>query len=175
MSAKDLVLEGSRLRIRPTRAEAELGFVMALEHAEENRSFISPWERRQHEAFRSDPDHLHMVIETREANELVGYLLLKGVTLAEDCVDITRLVIASKGNGFGREALRLVKRWAFDEAGAHRLQLDVKSKNLRAQALYKSEGFVQEGVLRECLRDESESGYESLYLMSILEKEYRDV
>ncbi|GIO83075.1 hypothetical protein J25TS5_00070 [Paenibacillus faecis] len=53
--------------------------------------------------------------------------------------------------------------------------MDVKSKNLRAQALHKPEGFVQEGVLRECLRDESESGYDSLYLMSILEKEYRDV
>ena len=53
----------------------------------------------------------------------------------------------------------------------HRLWLDVKVQNQRAQAIYKAAGFVVEGTLRECLK--SEYGYESLMIMSILQQEYK--
>lgn len=78
-------------------------------------------------------------------------------------------MICNKGNGMGRETLRLIKKFAFEELGAHRLWLDVISKNLRAQNLYKSEGFKEEGVLRECVL--YNGNYESLIVMSILENE----
>ena len=41
---------------------------------------------------------------------------------------------------------------AFRDLGAHRFWLDVKARNLRAQALYRSEGFVEEGRLRESVQ-----------------------
>jgi diamine N-acetyltransferase len=64
--------------------------------------------------------------------------------------------------------LRALTAWAFDEAGAHRVWLDVKDANARAQALYESEGFVREGVLRETLR-EDDGTWSSLVLMVQLE------
>ncbi|WP_410768686.1 GNAT family N-acetyltransferase [Fontibacillus sp. BL9] len=175
MKQREFVLEGTRLRIRPSRPGADMDFVLELEHHEENRRFISPWLREQHEEFKLEKDHLHLIIENKETKEYVGYMLLEGILLVSGCIDLKRLVIASKGLGYGRETLRLVKDWAFNDAGAHRLQLDVKSINSRAKGLYESEGFVQEGLLRDRFRNESGNGYVSLYIMSILEKEYRHV
>ena len=60
---------------------------------------------------------------------------------------------------------------AFRDLGAHRFWLDVKSKNVRAQALYRSEGFVEEGRLRDSVR--TDDGYDSLIVMSMLEHEYQ--
>lgn len=48
--------------------------------------------------------------------------------------------------------------------------LDVKSRNARALGLYRSEGFTEEGRLRECLVEAD--GFESLVIMSVLESEY---
>jgi RimJ/RimL family protein N-acetyltransferase len=78
-------------------------------------------------------------------------------------------VIAEKGKGYGRETLRLIKKFCFDQLGAHRLYLDVVEDNLRAQNLYRSEGFVLEGLLREAHK--TDNGYKNLLMLSILEHE----
>jgi RimJ/RimL family protein N-acetyltransferase len=51
----------------------------------------------------------------------------------------------------------------------------VKSLNTRALALYESEGFVVEGRLRESVRVTSDGvdGYDSLVVMSLLDREYQ--
>jgi RimJ/RimL family protein N-acetyltransferase len=46
----------------------------------------------------------------------------------------------------------------------------VKEFNHAARALYRSEGFVEEGTLRECLT--GPTGYESVLIMAILDSEY---
>ena len=61
-------------------------------------------------------------------------------------LELKRMVVQAKGHGFGRAALRVVKKMAFDDLGAHRFWLDVKARNSRAKALYDSEGFVDEGA-----------------------------
>lgn len=82
------------------------------------------------------------------------------------------MVVQHQGRGVGRAALRVAKKVAFDDLGAHRFWLDVKTHNARARALYDSEAFVVEGVLRESVR--VSGGYESLTLMSMLEHEFAD-
>ncbi|MEP6825358.1 MAG: GNAT family protein, partial [Ramlibacter sp.] len=72
--------------------------------------------------------------------------------------------------GYGRAALRVAKKVAFDDLGAHRFWLDVKTHNTRAKALYDSEGFVVEGLLRESVR--TDTGFESLVVMSMLRTEF---
>ncbi len=72
--------------------------------------------------------------------------------------------------GYGRICVRLLAQMAFRDLGAHRFWLDVKSANTRALALYRSEGFVEEGRLRESVR--SGAGFDSLIVMSLLEPEY---
>ncbi|MHC4837236.1 MAG: GNAT family N-acetyltransferase [Planctomycetota bacterium] len=53
------------------------------------------------------------------------------------------------GKGFGREVLRLLIGFAFDELGLHRLEADVDPGNARSLALFEGEGFRREGLLRE--------------------------
>ena len=55
--------------------------------------------------------------------------------------------------------------------GAHRRWLDVKPFNDRARALYRSEGFVEEGLLRDALR-EPDGSFQDLVIMSILRPEW---
>ncbi|MGH7822331.1 MAG: GNAT family N-acetyltransferase [Candidatus Binatia bacterium] len=136
-----------------------------------NRPFIVAWSREHHASALADPDIGHLIIERAEDAEPVGFVLLAGLASPHRTIELRRIVVTSKRRGYGREAVRAVKRLAFVERGAHRLWLDVKEGNERARRLYGSEGFVIEGVLRECL--ESDGRFESLVVMSMLESEYR--
>ncbi len=53
------------------------------------------------------------------------------------------------GRGYGGEATRLVRDFAFDRLGLHRLQLDVRSHNVPARRAYARAGFVVEGCRRQ--------------------------
>ena len=85
-------------------------------------------------------------------------------------IEFKRIVISEKGKGFGREAVQLVKKIAFETLGAHRLWLEVMEHNGRACQLYQSEGFVSEGLHRESFKQGEK--YISLRIMSILADEY---
>jgi RimJ/RimL family protein N-acetyltransferase len=90
---------------------------------------------------------------------------------------LKRLVLHKGGQGFGygRACVRLLKQMAFRDLKAHRFWLDVKTLNTRAFALYASEGFVEEGRLRESVRVtiDGADGYDSLVVMSLLDREYQ--
>ena len=72
-----------------------------------------------------------------------------------------------------------VGTWARERAFEFPIHLEEKSLNIRALALYASEGFVEEGRLRERVREsmrvsgEGASGYDSLVVMSLLDREYQ--
>jgi RimJ/RimL family protein N-acetyltransferase len=100
----------------------------------------------------------------------VGYLILFGIGDEDRSLLLKRIVIAEKGKGLGRDTMRLLKKIAFEQLGAHRLWLDVVVHNTRAQRLYETEGFIVEGTLREAA--EIQGRFESLLVMSILESDY---
>ncbi len=159
----------SRVRLRPT-LQSDIDFVLSLEQDPDNLPFITPWERTQHEAAIRFPDFRHFVIEAGPALAAAGFLILIGCRSRHQSLELKRMVVQAKGQGVGRAALRVVKKVAFDDLGAHRLWLDVKKRNARAQALYAGEGFVVEGELREAVREAE--GFESLLVMSMLEREF---
>ena len=159
----------TRIRLRPTM-QSDLDFVLTLEQDPENLPFITPWERTQHEAAIRFPDFRHFIVEAGPGLEAAGFLILIGCRSQNQSLELKRMVVQSKGQGVGRAALRVVKKVAFDELGAHRLWLDVKKRNTRAKALYASEGFVVEGELRESVR--VPGGFESMIVMSMLEAEF---
>ena len=70
------------------------------------------------------------------------------------------------------------KAMVFRDLNAHRFWLDVKSRNQRASKLYASEGFVEDGRLRESVRisspndDGKGDSYDSLIVMSMLDREH---
>jgi diamine N-acetyltransferase len=159
----------ARVRLRPTMT-SDLEFVLSLEQDQANLAFITPWERIQHEAAVRFPDVRHFIIEGGADLDAVGFLILIGCRSQHQSLELKRMVVAAKGAGFGRAALRVAKKVAFDDLGAHRFWLDVKARNSRAKALYDSEGFVVEGQLREAVK--MPDGFESLIVMSMLRPEF---
>jgi RimJ/RimL family protein N-acetyltransferase len=117
----------------------------------------------------SNPDCLYWIVETEAG--AAGFVILRDINSKDRSVELQRIVIAEPGRGLGREVLNTVMDMAFGALGAHRLWLDTYSDNTRAQHVYRSVGFSQDGMLRECKKWGDE--YRSLVLMSILESEYR--
>lgn len=152
--------------------EKELEFILAAEQHEENKPYVGQWNRLQHLQSLDDPDIGHFIVYDESAAEAVGYIILAGLTSPHDCIEFKRLVVTRKGEGIGRSILQQVKQLAFEEKSINRLWLDVRVKNIRAYQLYIKEGFVEEGVLRQCQKVDGH--YESLIVLSMLQSEYRD-
>lgn len=161
----------ARVRLRPTM-QSDLEFVLSLERDPENLPYITPWEKIQHEAAIRFPDFRHFIIETGPELERGGFLILIGCRNPHQSVELKRMVVQVKHQGFGRAALRVIKKIAFDDLGAHRFWLDIKKRNTRAKGLYESEGFTFEGELREAVK--VQDGYDSLVVMSMLEAEFAE-
>ncbi|MDO8418933.1 MAG: GNAT family protein [Rubrivivax sp.] len=162
------------IRLRPTML-SDLDFVSAVEMDQRNLPFITPWDRSHHEGAVRFPDFRHFIVEAGVDSQRDGFVILQGCRNPHKSVELKRLVLQSKGQGLGRECVRLLKRMAFRDLHAHRFWLDVKSLNTRALALYDSEGFVEEGRLRESVRitGDAADGYDSLVVMSMLDREYQ--
>lgn len=170
MSSPAAALEQpARVRLRPTM-QSDLEFVLSLERDPENLPYITPWEKIQHEAAIRFPDFRHFIIEAGPGLEAGGFLILIGCRNQHRSIELKRMVVRDKNQGFGRAALRVAKKVAFDDLGAHRFWLDIKKRNTRARGLYDSEGFVFEGELREAVK--VADGYDSLVVMSLLRDEF---
>ncbi|MCP2267361.1 GNAT family N-acetyltransferase [Promicromonospora thailandica] len=112
------------------------------------------------------------------SDELIGEIVLNDLDEHARSANLRLQLLPNyRGRGYGREAMLEVLRFAFDGAegdpgpGLHRVSLDVLSINPRAQALYESIGFRQEGRLRDVYRD-GETWADAV-VMSILEDEFR--
>lgn len=76
----------------------------------------------------------------------------------------------SKGKGLGKEAMKLLLDFGFNELNFHRIQLNVISYNDAAIGLYEKAGFKKEGTYREFIYRDG-NRYD-LYLYGMLKKEY---
>jgi diamine N-acetyltransferase len=161
----------TQVRLRPTMT-SDLDFVISVEQDALNRPFITPWDRTQHEGAIRFPDFRHFIVEAGAGYPSAGFVILQGCRNPHRSIELKRIVLqpGMHGRGVGRACIRLLAQMAFRDLGAHRFWLDVKARNLRAQALYRSEGFVEEGRLRESVR--TDDGYDALVVMSMLEREH---
>jgi diamine N-acetyltransferase len=159
-----------RVSLRPTML-SDLDYVVSVEQDSANAPFITTWERTQHEGALRFPDSRHFIVEA-EAGP-AGFVILQGCRNPHRSVELKRIVLGPKGQGVGRACVRQLKKLAFMQLQAHRFWLDVKALNTRAQHLYLGEGFVEEGRLRESVRVSGADGYDSLIVMSMLDREYQ--
>ena len=156
------------LILRSTTA-FDLDFVLEAEQAADNRAFVHQWDRQTHQSgLQTPPTDMqisltmaHLIIERQADAKPIGYCIITDLQDAHDSLNLRRIVIVEKGQGYGHFALGLIKKFVFEEKKAHRLWLDVKEHNSRARHLYEAEGFVEEGILRECFKV-GDGRYESL-------------
>jgi len=162
-------LESLRLKYRKITT-GDINYIMSLEAEEENKKYICPSATKQHLEFAKDPEVLYLIILEKDRSQPIGFVLLSGLNSANRSMELRRVVISEKGMGYGREVINIVKEYCFNQLRCHRLWLDVFDFNHRAISLYKSEGFKEEGMLRESVYKDGE--YKNLILLGMLENEY---
>jgi diamine N-acetyltransferase len=166
---QDIIEKSDMIVLRRT-TQNDLDFVIGAEQEPCNKQYVGQWTKEQHLSSLDQKDILHLIIEETETHKLVGYVIMAGIENTNRNIEFRRIVVADKGKGFGRETLKLIKKAVFNKFNAHRLWLDVREKNTKAQKLYEAEGFVKEGMTRECILYNEQ--FESLIVMSILENEF---
>jgi NAD+ diphosphatase len=159
-----------QVRLRPTRIE-DLEFVLRAEQDPENAPFIRQWTEDRHRRAIDAENAAHFVVMAQADLRPVGYVIFCDLDRDEHSVQLKRLVISEKSKGLGRAVMQCIKAVAFDDLRVHRLWFEVVTGNARAMNLYKSDGFVQEGILREAAWIMGRRV--SLIVMSMLEEEYR--
>ena len=162
-------LISGQVSLRTTEV-SDLDFILTVEQHPDNTAFIRQWTKEQHLTALNNPDIGHFLVINARTCCPVGHVILAGLQSFDSSVEFRRLVISDKGCGYGRDAVRLVKIFAFEELTCHRLWLDVMLGNKRAYKLYRSEGFTAEGIHREAVRHRS--GFADVRVMSILRNEY---
>ena len=149
----------------------DLPQIIALERLSESRRYVGQWTDEQHARAIVSRDARYYVHEN-ENGQIQSYIILLGFEEGHASIEFKRFVVAEPGRSLGRRLLAEILRIVFDEIGAHRFFLDVVEDNLRARHLYKSFGFIEEGVIREATQRDGK--WLSLVLMSMLDREYRN-
>ncbi len=166
---KNFIIKSTDIAFRFTELQ-DLDEVIKIEHSEENKNFVYQWSKEQHIDKIMDEDWLHITIVDNDQQKIVGYILLEGIKSPHETIELTRITINEKGKGYGRKAVRLVKRLCFENLNCHRLWLDVFEENKNAIRLYETENFVYEGTLRECKKYGNH--FYSMRVMSMIKQEY---
>ena len=171
LTAGMIIGEGERLRLRVAGID-DLDFIIAIQKAEDNRDYVVFFDEEFHESILTMGEaSIDVIVEEKASGERVGYFLVAGLKSPAKKMEWTHVIIAKKGLGYGHEAMKLMKKWAFDTLGFHRVWLDCKEYNSRALHLYESEGMVREGIFRDTIL--FNGVYENLVVLAILEDEYR--
>ncbi|QNI34468.1 GNAT family N-acetyltransferase [Alloacidobacterium dinghuense] len=153
-----------------TATTADIPFIVEVEHPPALRDYIGQWTNEEHTAAMRDRDTLYL-IATDENGKQLGYIILRGLQSEHRNFELKRVVMRSPGEGHGKRVLQLLLKKVFEELGAHRLWLDVFESNSRAQHVYRTLGFQQDGIFREAIYRDGK--YHSLFLMSVLDREYQ--
>lgn len=113
-------------------------------------------------------------IRRLDKDTLIGYIEIDDILWAhQNCwLGIGLGDRTNWGQGYGREAMELILKFAFHELNLHRVQITVFSYNERAIALYERLGFTREGVYREFLQRDGRR--HDMILFGLLRSEWEE-
>lgn len=154
-------IEGRTTALLPlTPASAELFAAAVIA----NRAHTEPWEpihserhysvagqrevlRRDTEAWQSGLGYAFAVLDPGHGDAIIGRITLANVVLGAWRNATLGYWIAGHagGRGHGTEAVALICRFGFEEAGLHRIQPAVLPRNLRSRRVLEKNGFRLEG------------------------------
>lgn len=131
----------------------------------DTQEFLSRMLQSSHNAY-------NFVIADKQDESYIGQLDLFRVDwrLRQGEIGMVIGCAEKRGQGYGQEALELMKRFAFANLGLERLELEVHMDNQAALQCYRKAGFVLEGVKRHAYWADGRFG--NVGMMSILRQEY---
>jgi RimJ/RimL family protein N-acetyltransferase len=111
-------------------------------------------------------------IRTKDHDALVGSCQLHSINTVHRSAELQIRIgeTAARGKGYGKNAVKLLLRFAFSDLNLHRVFVHVFADNAPAIRLYESTGFKKEGVLREAAFIDGK--YVDVLVMGVLETEH---
>ena len=137
---RGILIKGDRLTIRKACIE-DAEFMRSVELDEDNSPWVADWPLGWRIAKFGDEDFLQTIIE-REDGTPIGFIIFCDMKAVKEQFQLKRIAIIDKGKGYGKEALLLAQKLAFEVFGTKCLYLGTKEANLRAQSIYKATGFI---------------------------------
>jgi RimJ/RimL family protein N-acetyltransferase len=112
-------------------------------------------------------------IELTASQKLIGLTMLKNVNFINREAEWAIYIgdAEERGKGYAKEAMIQTLRWGFHQLGLNRIFLKVETQNINAIGMYKKAGFVEEGILRNCVFKNNE--YRSQMILSMLQDEFK--
>lgn len=105
---------------------------------------------RVQEALASETE-MHLIIVTLAERKSIGIVSLREIDMRNETAEL-RVIIGEPpmwDQGYGREAVAILRDHGFNVLNLHRVHLKVAEHNHRAIACFSSCGFVPEGKLRD--------------------------
>lgn len=137
---REELIAGERLVIRRARI-ADADFMQSVELEPDNSPWVANWSLGWRITKFGDEDFLQTVIEKTDGTP-IGILIFRGMRNVQEKLELKRIALIEKGKGYGKEAIYLAQRLAFDVFGTPYLYLGTKDTNTRAQSIYKATGFT---------------------------------
>ena len=151
---------------------SDIPAIMAIERIADYALFIGNFTAEAHAANMASDDFRYFA--WREDGRLVAFAILAKLTDPSDVVLLKRLGSSITDTGVGRRLMPALIDWVFENTSANRFELDVSSANPRAEHVYRREGFVHEGAVREVYKH-WDGVYYSSHLFSMLRREWESL
>ncbi len=122
------MIETKRLYIVDA-TESDIGIIMKLENHKDNRNFVWSGTYEEHKAEIEDENHLLFVFRRKEDHLIIGYALI-GLDFKSQVFELRRIIVSHKGMGYGKEVMKALLKYAFEDMNMNRFWLDVYPDNV---------------------------------------------
>lgn len=139
---REELIRGERLVIRKARI-SDADFMQSVELNPDNAPWVANWPLGWRISKLGSEEFLQTVIEKVDGTP-IGLLIFRGMRTVQEKLELKRIALIEKGKGYGKEALYLAQKFAFEVLETPYLYLGTKENNLRAQSIYKATGFTQD-------------------------------
>lgn len=156
------------MALEPATPE-DIPAIMAIERIPAYALFIGSFEADEHATAMASTDARYLV--WREDGRLLAFAILQKLDDPNRIVLLKRIAAAETDGGLSGRLLPAVIDHVFETTDANRFELNVSHVNPRAEHIYRREGFVHEGTVREVYWREGE-GYFSSHLFAMLRREW---
>jgi RimJ/RimL family protein N-acetyltransferase len=134
----EVITTYGRLRLRTANIN-DYDFINMAEQDEDCTPWVNNWPLHSRIEKFGDNNFYQTIIETCEGQS-IGFIDFRDM-LHETQVELKRIVITERGKGYGKEAMYLSQKFAFEVLNRDRLYLGTKVNNARAIHLYHTTGF----------------------------------
>ena len=128
-----------RLHLRTANIN-DYDFIDTAERDDDNNQWVGNWTLGLRIEMFGDNNFFQTIIENNEGCK-IGFIDFRDM-MHDTQVELKRIVITNKGKAYGKEAMYLSQKFAFEILGRNRLYLGTKDANVRAQHVYHGTGFT---------------------------------